>query len=78
MSEQLSRYLAPQVYPSLFDGSRQAEIQTQRKRLTVFFSDIKNLTASTAQWQPEEVTLLLNSYFAEMSQIAAEYGATLD
>lgn len=78
LSEQLSRYLAPQVYQSLFDGSRQAEIRTQRKRLTVFFSDIKNFTESTAQWQPEEVTLLLNSYFAEMSQIAAEYGATLD
>jgi adenylate cyclase len=78
LSDQLSRYLAPQVYQSLFDGSRQAEIQTQRKRLTVFFSDIKNFTASTAQWQPEEVTFLLNSYFEEMSQIAAEYGATLD
>lgn len=78
LSEQLSRYLAPQVYQSLFDGSRQAEIRTQRKQLTVFFSDIKNFTESTAQWQPEEVTLLLNSYFAEMSQIAAEYGATLD
>ncbi|MDP2257968.1 MAG: adenylate/guanylate cyclase domain-containing protein [Polaromonas sp.] len=58
--------------------SRQAAIQTQRKKLTVFFSDIKNFTESTAQWQPEEVTLLLNSYFAEMSQIAADYGATLD
>lgn len=78
LSEQLSRYLAPQVYQSLFDGTRLAEIQTQRKQLTVFFSDIKNFTASTAQWQPEEVTLLLNSYFAEMSLIAAEYGATLD
>jgi adenylate cyclase len=78
LSEQLSRYLAPQVYQSLFDGSRRAEIQTQRKRLTVFFSDIKNFTASTAQWQPDEVTFLLNSYFEEMSHIAAEYGATLD
>lgn len=78
LSEQLSRYLAPQVYQSLFDGSRQAEIRTQRKKLTVFFSDIRNFTAATAQWQPEEVTLLLNSYFEDMSQIAAEYGATLD
>lgn len=78
LSEQLSRCLAPQVYQSLFDGSRQAEIRTQRKKLTVFFSDIRNFTAATAQWQPEEVTLLLNSYFEDMSQIAAEYGATLD
>lgn len=78
LSEQLSRYLAPQVYQSLFDGTRQAQIQTQRKPLTVFFSDIKDFTASTAAWQPDEVTLLLNDYFAEMSEIAAEYGATLD
>jgi class 3 adenylate cyclase len=78
LSEKLGRYLAPQVYKSLFDGSRDAEIRTQRKKLTVFFSDIKDFTASTAKWQPEEITFLLNSYFSEMSKIALEYGGTLD
>jgi adenylate cyclase len=78
LSHKLGRYLAPQVYRSLFDGSRDAEIKTQRKKLTVFFSDIKDFTASTAKWQPEEITFLLNSYFSEMSKIAHEYGGTLD
>ncbi|MEO7642601.1 MAG: adenylate/guanylate cyclase domain-containing protein [Ramlibacter sp.] len=78
LSEKLGRYLAPQVYKSLFDGSREAEIRTQRKKLTVFFSDIKDFTASTAKWQPEDITFLLNSYFSEMSRIAEEYGGTLD
>ncbi len=78
LSVKLSRYLAPQVYKSLFDGSRDAEIRTQRKKLTVFFSDIKDFTASTQKWQPEEITFLLNSYFSEMSRIAQEYGGTLD
>jgi class 3 adenylate cyclase len=78
LSEKLGRYLAPQVYKSLFDGSRDAEIRTQRKKLTVFFSDIKDFTASTAKWQPEDITFLLNSYFSEMSKIAHEYGGTLD
>jgi adenylate cyclase len=78
LSEKLGRYLAPQVYKSLFDGSRDAEIKTQRKKLTVFFSDIKGFTASTAKWQPEDITFLLNSYFSEMSKIAFEYGGTLD
>lgn len=78
LSDKLSRYLAPQVYQSLFDGSRDAEIRTQRKKLTVFFSDIKDFTASTAKWQPEEITSLLNNYFSEMSKIAAEYGGTID
>ncbi len=78
LSLKLGRYLAPQVYKSLFDGSRDAEIRTHRKKLTVFFSDIKDFTASTARWQPEEITFLLNSYFSEMSKIAHDYGGTLD
>jgi adenylate cyclase len=78
LSQKLGRYLAPQVVQSLFDGSRDAEIRTQRKKLTVFFSDIKDFTASTAKWQPEDITYLLNSYFSEMSRIAHEYGGTLD
>jgi adenylate cyclase len=78
LSAKLSRYLAPQVCQSLLDGSRDAEIRTQRKKLTVFFSDIKNFTASTSRWQPEDITFLLNSYFSEMSKIAGEYGGTID
>jgi adenylate cyclase len=78
LSEKLSRYLAPQVCQSLLDGVQQGEIRTQRKKLTVFFSDIKDFTESTAKWQPEEITELLNSYFSEMSRIAAEYGGTVD
>ncbi|MES2975452.1 MAG: adenylate/guanylate cyclase domain-containing protein [Pseudomonadota bacterium] len=78
LSHKLSRYLAPQVCQSLLDGSSDAQIRTQRKKLTVFFSDIKDFTASTARWQPEEITQLLNSYFSEMSKIADEYGGTID
>ena len=78
LSEKLSRYLAPQVYQSLFEGSQKAEIHTERKKLTVFFSDIKDFTGSTAKWQPEDITRLLNSYFSKMSHIAAQYGGTID
>jgi adenylate cyclase len=78
LSEKLGRYLAPQVYRSLFDGSRDAELLTHRKKLTVFFSDIKDFTASTARWQPEEIKFLLNSYFSEMTKIVNDHGGTLD
>lgn len=78
LSEKLSRYLAPQVYQLLFEGSQTAEIHTKRKQLTVFFSDIKDFTESATRWQPEEITRLLNGYFSEMSRIAADFGGTVD
>lgn len=78
LTQQLGRYMAPQVAQSISDGSRHAEIRTQHKMLTVFFSDIKDFTGLTARWQPEDITFLLNSYFSEMSRIAQQFGGTLD
>ena len=48
---------------------------TERKKLTIFFSDIKDFTATTERLQPEDLTALLNEYLTEMSTIALEHGA---
>ncbi|SLN71786.1 Adenylate cyclase 1 [Roseovarius albus] len=78
ISVKISKYLSPQVYKSIFSGEKDASISTERKKLTVFFSDIKDFTATTEQLQPEELTELLNNYFTEMAQIAEAHGATVD
>jgi adenylate cyclase len=78
VSEKISKYLSPQVYRSIFKGEKGVEISTERKKLTIFFSDIKDFTATTERLQPEELTQLLNEYFTEMSVIAEKHGATID
>jgi len=78
LSVKLSKYLSPQVYASIFAGSRDVELATERKRLTVFFSDIKDFTATTADMQPEDLTAMLNRYFTAMSKIALAHGAHID
>ncbi len=78
VSLKISKYLSPQVYRSIFSGEREAEISTERKKLTVFFSDIKDFTSTAEMLQPEELTDLLNEYFTEMSRIAEDHGATID
>jgi len=78
LSKKLSKYLAPQVYSSIFTGQRSVEIASNRKKLTVFFSDIADFTATTDDLEPEELTSLLNHYLTEMSKLALEYGATID
>jgi class 3 adenylate cyclase len=78
ISANLSKYLSPQVYRTIFLGEKNVEISTERKKLTVFFSDIKDFTATTERLQPEELTTVLNEYFTEMSEVAEAHGATID
>ncbi|MGI9394075.1 MAG: adenylate/guanylate cyclase domain-containing protein [Boseongicola sp.] len=78
VSIKISKYLSPQVYKSIFSGEKDASISTDRKKLTVFFSDIKDFTSTTERLQPEELTDLLNNYFTEMAHIAESHGATID
>ncbi|MGO8301506.1 adenylate/guanylate cyclase domain-containing protein, partial [Rhizobium ruizarguesonis] len=38
----ISRYLSPQIYKSIFAGQKDVVVHTERKRLTIVFSDIKD------------------------------------
>jgi class 3 adenylate cyclase/PAS domain-containing protein len=78
LSNQLAKYLSPQVYNSIFHGDQEVKIASNRKKLTVFFSDIVGFTETTDRLESEELTHLLNHYLTEMSKIALEHGATID
>ncbi len=78
LASQLAKYLSPQVYESIFSGRQEVKLASQRKKLTVFFSDIVNFTATSEKLQPEDLTFLLNEYLTEMAKIALDYGATID
>ena len=78
LSNQLAKYLSPQIYDSIFLNNQEVKIASSRKKLTVFFSDIADFTETADRLQSEELTELLNHYLTEMSEIALEYGATID
>jgi len=73
----LSRYLPNTVTNSLLNG-RDLQIKTERKRITVFFSDIVGFTELSEELEAETLTELLNSYLSEMSTIANQFGGTVD
>ncbi|RWE67575.1 adenylate/guanylate cyclase domain-containing protein [Mesorhizobium sp.] len=78
ISLKIAKYLSPQIYKSIFSGQKDVTIATERKKLTIFFSDVKDFTAIVERLQPEDLTVLLNEYFTEMSTIALRHGATVD
>ena len=78
LSRKLAKYLPPQIWGSLFSGKRDAKLETRRKRLTVFFSDIKGFSNISEELPLNVLTRMLNSYLSEMTRIALRHGGTID
>ncbi|NHO64779.1 adenylate/guanylate cyclase domain-containing protein [Aestuariicella hydrocarbonica] len=73
----LSRYISPPVWSAISEG-RDSALQTERKRLTIFFSDIKDFSQLSEEMEAEALTDILNTYLKEMSLIVSHYGGTID
>ncbi|MBR9913107.1 MAG: adenylate/guanylate cyclase domain-containing protein [Gammaproteobacteria bacterium] len=73
----LSRYISPTVWAAI-NEDKDKSLQTDRKRLTVFFSDIKDFSQLSEELEAETLTGLLNTYLSEMSKIVSQYGGTID
>ncbi len=77
-AHKLSHYLPPQVWEAIDQGREQQLRKTERKRITVFFSDIKDFSQMSEELEAETLANILNTYLSEMSKIVAQYGGTVD
>ena len=66
----LSRYLPRPVWESI---SGQRPSKTERKRITVFFSDIVGFTEISEELEAETLSEVLNSFLTEMSKVTVSY-----
>lgn len=78
LARDLVKYLSPQVWQMVFKQSATGMLKTQRKKLTVFFSDIKDFTELSEEMEPEDLAAILNGYLSEMTAIALKHGGTVD
>ena len=76
-SEQLSKYLSPQICEKIFSGAEFSSKST-RKKLTIFFSDIVGFTTLSEQMEAEDLSSFLNFYLTNVCEIALKYGGTID
>ena len=60
ISNQLSKYLSPQLYQSIFSGEQKVDLASKRKKLIVFFSDLVGFTRISDSLESEEITAMLN------------------
>lgn len=73
----LSRFVSPTVWNALNQG-RESTLKTERKRISVFFSDIAGFSSLSEELEAETLTELLNTYLTEMVKIATTHHGTID
>ncbi len=78
VSMKIAKYIPPHVYKSVFSGMGNAAMSTERKKLSIFYSDIEDLASALDALPPEDVTELINGYLSAMAAVAEEYGGVLD
>jgi len=74
----ISRYVASQLAEQIRAGSYEAVEKHDRRRLTLFFSDIKDFAETADHVEPEDLSEVLNEYLSEMATVGERYGGTID
>jgi adenylate cyclase len=73
-----SRYMSEEVINHLLDHPEKVRLGGERRRLTLFFSDLAGFTTISEGLQPEVVVQLLNEYLSAMTEIILEEQGTVD
>ena len=73
----LSKYVPVQLAEKILAGEIKDVWEHSRKKLTLFFSDIKNFTGTTESMEPEDMACLLNEYLTRMYDIARKFGGVV-
>ena len=73
-----SGYVSPQVMKRILDDEFDTRLGGTRYNICVLFSDIRGFTRRSESMQPEQVTMLLNRYFARMTRAIHGNQGTID
>lgn len=72
------QYVSPSVIENLIQNPSSLKLGGEKRRLSIFFSDIQGFTSISENITPEELTEFLNDFLSEMSNIILKYGGTID
>lgn len=75
---ELRRYLSPKITERILVGGHAFGAQSQRKLMTVVFTDIRDFSTITDSLEPEEISQLLDKYLSEMIHIVHRHDGTLN
>ncbi|MBW2997505.1 GAF domain-containing protein [Candidatus Woesearchaeota archaeon] len=78
LKKAFQRYVSPDVIEEIMSDTEKDFLRTDKRELTVLFSDLRGFTELSEKLDPEEVVEILNEHFETMSKIILKQRGTLD
>jgi len=72
------RYLTSEVVSNLLENPEGLKMGGERRKITIFTSDLRGFTALSERLSPEEVVKILNFYLSKMADVITSYQGTID
>jgi class 3 adenylate cyclase len=74
--EAVRRHMPNQRLSELLTGG--AAIPTEQRLVTVMFTDLRGFTETSAQFEPADLVVWLNTYFTHMGSVIERHGGAID
>ncbi|MDX2254331.1 MAG: adenylate/guanylate cyclase domain-containing protein [Pseudanabaenaceae cyanobacterium bins.39] len=74
----LERYLSPQVAQAVINAEDEVTLTTNKRKIAMLFSDIRNFTTKCEELEPERLVAYLNEYFTEMVDVIFSQQGTVN
>jgi class 3 adenylate cyclase len=74
----IRRYVPEQVAETVLSTTPETLERHERRKLTIFFSDLVGFTDLSDEMEPEDLATVLHDYFTAMSAIARKHAGTVD
>ena len=74
----LSRYFSPAVVNEIIRQKDDLNLSSDRRQMTVLFSDIRGFTSLSEHMPPEDVVAFLRKYLTVMTEVVFKHGGTVD
>lgn len=78
IKQAMGKYLSQDVMKNVVSNIDDLKLGGKRAVVTVLFSDIRGFTSLSEKMSAEEVSMILNEYFAEMEPIITKYNGVIN
>ncbi len=78
LKQMFGRYLSPEVMESIIEDPSSLALGGERRRVTIVMTDLRGFTSLSERLEPEEVVVLLNTYYEVLMDVILDYKGTIN